>query len=124
MDKAIKKWSGRLAQELPTFAYVFADGSWRVILHHARLCLMLGDHYYSSCDADLKWKTDLSLIANTDPKTKQPKQKLDEHLVWVSDHAMRVAQSLSRLADEMEPAYDLKKLKRKAHKVLNGKIKQ
>ena len=112
--KQLKKWSGRLAQELPTFAYVFADGSWRVILHHARLCLMLGDHYYSSCDADLKWKTDLSLIANTDPKTKQPKQKLDEHLVWVSDHAMRVAQSLSRLADEMEPAYDLKKLKKKS----------
>ena len=112
--KQIKKWSGRLAQELPTLAQVFADGSWRVILHHARLCLMLGDHYYSSCDADVKWKTDLSLIANTDPKTKQPKQKLDEHLVWVSDHAMRVVQSLSRLADEMEPAYDLKKLKKKS----------
>lgn len=25
-----------------------ADGSWRVIAHYARLCLMLGDHNYSS----------------------------------------------------------------------------
>jgi CRISPR-associated endonuclease/helicase Cas3 len=64
----------------------------------------------------------LSLIANTDHKTKQPKQFLDEHLVNVSENAMRVAQSLSRLADEMEPAYDIQKLKRKVRKVLNGKI--
>lgn len=75
---------------------------------------MLGDHYYSSCNADKNWKTNLSLIANTDPKTKQAKQFLDEHLVRVSDNAMRVAQSLSRLADEMEPAYDIQKLKRKS----------
>lgn len=84
---------------------------------------MLGDHYYSSCEADKTWKTSLSLVANTDPKTKQAKQYLDEHLVRVSDNAMRVAQALSRLADEMESAYDIQKLKRKVHKVLNGKIK-
>jgi CRISPR-associated endonuclease/helicase Cas3 len=60
------------------------------------------------------WKTSLSLIANTDHKTKQPKQFLDEHLVNVSKNAMRVAQSLSRLADEMEPAYDIQKLKEKS----------
>lgn len=112
--KQLKKWSGRLVQELSSVEQIFNDGSWRVVLHHARLCLMLGDHYYSSCNADQFWKTSLSLIANTDPKTKQGKQKLDEHLVRVSDNAMRVAQSLSRLADEMEPAYDLKKLKKKS----------
>ncbi len=110
----IKKWSGRLLQELHHSEKIFADGSWRVIVHHARLCLMLGDHYYSSCNADQTWKTTLSLIANTDQKTKQPKQFLDEHLVHVSDNAMRVAQSLSRLADEMEPAYDILKLKKKS----------
>ena len=110
----IKKWSGRLLQELHHSEKIFADGSWRVIVHHARLCLMLGDHYYSSCNADQTWKTTLSLIANTDQETKQPKQFLDEHLVHVSDNAMRVAQSLSRLADEMEPAYDILKLKKKS----------
>ena len=112
--KQIKKWSARLLQESHTTEQIFADGSWRVILHHARLCLMLGDHYYSSCEADKTWKTSLSLRANTDPKTKQLKQFLDEHLVRVSDNAMRVAQSLSRLADEMEPAYEEKKKKKKS----------
>ena len=112
--KAIKKWSARLQQQSEHLPQIFADGSWRVILHHARLCLMLGDHYYSSCNADKDWKTDLTLIANTDPKTKQAKQYLDEHLVHVSDTAMRVVQSLSRLADEMEPAYDIQKLKKKS----------
>ncbi len=112
--KQIKKWSARLMHEKENMSQVLADGSWRVILHHARLCLMMGDHYYSSCEADKTWKTDLSLIANTDYETKQPKQFLDEHLVRVSDNAMRVAQSLSRLADEMEPAYDIQKLKKKS----------
>ncbi len=112
--KEIQKWSARLLQEQDNIAQVLADGSWRVVLHHARLCLMLGDHYYSSCDADPTWKTSLSLIANTHYKTKQPKQFLDEHLVNVSKNAMRVAQSLSRLADEMEPAYDIQKLKKKS----------
>ncbi|WP_168408262.1 type I-F CRISPR-associated helicase Cas3f [Acinetobacter indicus] len=112
--KEIQKWSRRLLQEQENIAQVLKDGSWRVVLHHARLCLMLGDHYYSSCDADKTWKTNLSLIANTDHKTKQPKQFLDEHLVHVSKNAMRVAQSLSRLADEMEPAYDIQKLKKKS----------
>ena len=112
--KEIQKWSARLLQEQDNIAQVLKDGSWRVVLHHARLCLMLGDHYYSSCDADLMWKTSLSLIANTDHKTKRPKQFLDEHLVNVSKNAMRIAQSLSRLADEMEPAYDIQKLKKKS----------
>jgi len=112
--RQIKKWSERLLLEKDNIAKVLADGSWRVVLHHARLCLMMGDHYYSSCDADKTWKTNLCLIANTDHQTKQPKQFLDEHLVRVSDNAMRVAQSLSRLADDMEPAYDLQKLKKKS----------
>ncbi|MEG0344396.1 MAG: HD domain-containing protein, partial [Acinetobacter sp.] len=112
--KQIKKWSGRLLQELSHTEQIFADGSWRVIVHHARLCLMLGDHYYSSCDADKTWKTKLTLIANTDQKTKQPKQFLDEHLVNVSKNALLVSQSLSRLAEDMEPAYDIQKLKKKS----------
>lgn len=112
--KEIQKWSVRLLQEQDNIAQVLNDGSWRVVLHHARLCLMLGDHYYSSCDADSTWKTSVELRANTDHKTKELKQFLDEHLVNVSKNAMRVAQSLSRLADEMEPAYDIQKLKKKS----------
>ena len=113
-NKQIKKWASRLLQEQTSALTTLENGSWRVILHHARLCLMLGDHYYSSCEADKNWKTTLKLIANTDPKTKQAKQYLDEHLVNVSQQALRVAQSLSRLSEEMEPAYDIRNLKRKS----------
>ena len=74
---------------------------------------MLGDHYYSSCNADANWKTSLQLIANTD-KSGAAKQKLDEHLVHVSQNALQVAQSLSRLAEEMQYAQDLQKLKKKS----------
>lgn len=112
-NKQIKKWATRLKQEQNNVHQVLQDGSWRVVLHHARLCLMMGDHYYSSCEADKNWKTNLNLIANTN-QAKQPKQFLDEHLVGVCHNAMRVAQSLSRLADEMEPAYDVRKLKNKS----------
>ncbi|GAA5014513.1 type I-F CRISPR-associated helicase Cas3f [Acinetobacter puyangensis] len=112
--KQTTKWANRLLQETDNAYQTLQDGSWRIVLHHARLCLMLGDHYYSSCDADLKWKTSLTLIANTDSKTRQPKQKLDEHLVRVSDNALKVSQSLSRLAEEMQSAYDLQKLKKKS----------
>ena len=56
------------------------NGGYRLLLHHARLCLMLGDHYYSSCGADKKEKWgEINLYANTDQKGL--KQKLDEHLV-------------------------------------------
>lgn len=112
--KQIAKWAQRLLNEVKNHQEVLHDGSWRVILHHARLSLMLGDHYYSSCEADEKWHNSCNLFANTDRETGQTKQKLDEHLVRVSDHAMRVTQSLSRFADEMEYAYDIKKLKKKS----------
>ncbi|MGQ0516900.1 hypothetical protein ACT453_41130, partial [Bacillus sp. D-CC] len=47
----VKKWSARLLQESQVSEQIFVDGCWRVILHHARLCLILGDHYYSSCES-------------------------------------------------------------------------
>lgn len=62
-------------------------------MHHARLCLMLGDHYYSSLDRDEEWATTKPplLFANTcyfvDTEAKKTelklKQYLDEHLVGV-----------------------------------------
>lgn len=112
-NKQVKKWAARLLQESKSALTCLEDGSWRVILHHARLSLMLGDHYYSSCDKSPSWKSSISLIANTD-KTGQPKQLLDEHLVNVSRHSLQVVQSLSRLSEEMEYAYDITNLKKKS----------
>jgi CRISPR-associated endonuclease/helicase Cas3 len=111
--KQLKKWSAKLLPLEPQIQQLLDNGAYRLVLHHARLCLMLGDHYYSSCDADKKWKTPVSLIANTD-NHRQPKQKLDEHLVNVCGHALRISQNLSRFTTDMDKAYDIKSLKQKS----------
>lgn len=109
----VQKWAKRLFQEKHTALLLLENGAYRLVLHHARLSLMLGDHYYSSCEASTTWKTDLDLYANTDSERK-PKQRLDEHLVNVSQQALCVSQSLSRFRSDMSPAYDIKSLKKKS----------
>ncbi len=111
--KQLQKWSGKLLQEQDQIKNLLDNGAYRLLLHHARLCLMLGDHYYSSCSADQNWKTALNLIANTDNQ-KKPKQKLDEHLVRVSGYALNISQTLSHFSAEMNLAYDIKGLKQKS----------
>ncbi|OAI14422.1 type I-F CRISPR-associated helicase Cas3 [Methylomonas koyamae] len=111
--KPLQKWCTRLIQAQPQIQELLDNGAYRLVLHHARLCLMLGDHYYSSLDADSKWQTTVDLNANTD-KDRKPKQKLDEHLVGVCTQALRISQNLSRFSTEMEPARDIKKLKQKS----------
>ena len=44
----VKKWAKRLLDCTPQVKLAMLDGSYRVVLHHSRLCLMLGDHFYSS----------------------------------------------------------------------------
>jgi CRISPR-associated endonuclease/helicase Cas3 len=113
--KQLKKWSAKLLQSQQQIQQLIDNGAYRLVLHHARLCLMLGDHYYSSCDADKTWKSGLSLFANTD-KNRALKQKLDEHLVHVSSNALRISQTLSRFTTDMDAAYDIKNLKQKSPK--------
>jgi CRISPR-associated endonuclease/helicase Cas3 len=86
------------------------DGSWRLILHYARLSLMLGDHNYSSKEKDKKWSSAYNLIANTHKK--EPNQKLDEHLVGVAQTASRTAALLPMFETEPKPVYDTKTLKK------------
>lgn len=114
---SLKKWSSRLLEQQVLAQEILANGAWRVVLHHARLSLMLGDHFYSSCDKDTKWKTSIALYANTTRDTAKnlaPKQKLDEHLVRVGDYGLKVSQSLSRFSHDMESAHDVIKLKQKS----------
>ena len=112
--KQIKKWSAKLLQAQPQIQQLLENGAYRLLLHHARLCLMLGDHYYSSCAADPNWSSTITLYANTDKQGL--KQKLDEHLVQVSKHALEISQTLSRFTVEMDTAYDIKSLKQKSPK--------
>ncbi|ASF48260.1 type I-F CRISPR-associated helicase Cas3f [Methylovulum psychrotolerans] len=112
--KQIKKWSAKLLHTQPQLQELMENGAYRVLLHHARLCLMLGDHYYSSCDAAKDWNSPLTLYANTDKHNL--KQKLDEHLVYVSGYALRVSQTLANFTTEMDRVYDIKHLKQKSPK--------
>ena len=114
---ALKKWAGRLQACQPQVQQVLADGSYRLVLHHARLCLMLGDHNYSSQDAAKNWPDTTGLFANTDRESKALKQKLDDHLVGVAQQAVRNVWLLPAFeTDETEPfvAQDIASLKKRS----------
>lgn len=83
----------------------------RLILSFARLGLMVGDHHYSSQDANKDWKTDLALIANTD-KQGEPKQKLDEHLVGVMESALKATHLLPYLETGLPQVSELRALRK------------
>jgi len=114
--KELKKWSNRMLGSLDLLENSMKDGSYRVVLHHSRLALMLGDHYYSSRDADVLWKETTGLFANTDAKTKALKQKLDEHLCGVMKSALKTVYLLP--AFEKEPPFveDNRVLKKRSPK--------
>ena len=118
--KYAKRNARQLLDCLPLLDKSIENGSWRLVLHHARLALMLGDHYYSSLDADSKNRLnihDLNIYANTDRSTKGLKQTLDEHLVGVAKQAVRNAHLLPAFEgrhDELQRAFDTTALKRKS----------
>ncbi len=110
--KELKRWSKKLQECMPLIESSVQDGSFRLVLHHSRLCLMLGDHYYSSQNADDKWKDTIGLFANTDRNTQEYKQKLDEHLVGVAKNALKTAQLLPLFEKELPLATDIKGLRK------------
>lgn len=113
--RQLKKWSKRLLDHQQTAEKIIEDGSYRVVISHARLCLMLGDHLFSSeKEKNLKWQGALDLHPNTyiDPQTQQRsfKQKLDEHLVGVAQKALDAAHLLPAFEQELPSAGNLKRL--------------
>ena len=64
-------------------------------MHMARMALMLADHYYSSQPSTPKYgDARYEVYANTDRKTGQLKQRLDEHLVGVYKHSLWIMRTL------------------------------
>ena len=110
--KQVKRWSNSLLDCLPLIESAVQDGSYRLVLHHARLCLMLGDHFYSSQDAMKGWQDSTGLFANTDRKTGEFKQKLDEHLVGVAKNALKTAHLLPAFEKEPPLATDIQVLRK------------
>lgn len=121
--KQLKKWAQRLQDCLPMIEQSMIDGSYRLILHHARLCLMLGDYCYSSKEADKNWQNTTGLFANTDRKTKSFKQKLDEHLVGVAKKALHTAHLLPKFENEPPAAQGILALKKPSPLAFNWQNK-
>lgn len=93
-----------LLKRLPHYAEPPLDNGY--VMHLARLCLMLADHYYSSLHdpAHNDWvRGDVSypLFANTQRKTAEPSQKLDAHLLGVARFAKENARHLATLNDQL-----------------------
>ena len=110
--KDATRWAKKAQELLPRVPE--AESSERLLLTLARLSLMLGDHNYSSAEADKDWKTRLELNANTDRKTGLPKQKLDEHLVKVADAALEITHFLPRFETELPKVDELRALRKPA----------
>lgn len=97
--KEVKRWAGKLASLNDNMDSLIQSNAMRLVLHHARLCLMLGDHHFSSLPKNDKWQSSVELFANTDRTTRDLKQKLDEHLVGVKKYALEVVNLLPLVYD-------------------------
>ncbi len=113
--RPLKRWATKLREQTPLFEKIMHDGSQRLLLHHARLCLMLGDHYYSSLTLEEsgQWHSTTTMIANTQ-KDGSPKQALDQHLVGVYQQAKRNAQKLPQLENALPVTDNIGPLKKKS----------
>jgi CRISPR-associated endonuclease/helicase Cas3 len=112
----VKRWATKLLAQQYLLEEAVIDGSYRAVLHHSRLCLMLGDHNYSSQDKDPHFKDTTGLYANSHPKTKELKQKLDEHLCGVYESATAVVHHLPIFEHESPFVQKNKILKRASPK--------
>ncbi|MFC3909320.1 type I-F CRISPR-associated helicase Cas3f [Legionella dresdenensis] len=115
--KEIKRWAKKLIEQKSLIDQIIEKGCYRPILHHARLCLMLGDHYFSSLSLQDSgvWQSPVELIANTQ-KDGLPKQMLDQHLVGVCHQTKRNAIKLPQLEQGLPITDNTALLKKKSPK--------
>ena len=92
-QQEVKKYAIKLKNSLSQIEQLIHSPVFRPIMTYSRLCLMLGDHYYSSLPKDSNWHSSVKLFANTDHHNKL-KQQLDEHLHGVAKQAKRNARKL------------------------------
>lgn len=115
-QKQIKRWGRKVLQNQEKLLQLFENKpALRHVLYDARLCLMIGDYYYSSLPAAEKNQEKASsktLWANTDHG--QLKQTLEDHINGVTSQAVKIAQQLPRFTKEMETVHDVPALRRKS----------
>lgn len=116
--KHAAKWAKRLLEQTEILSTA-SPALQREVLSHARLALMLGDHNYSSKEADPAWQSSLNLFANTDQKTREFKQRLDEHLCGVAGDGLRIAHWLPYFSSSLPQAEGLHRLSRRSPKAFS-----
>lgn len=93
-QKEIKSTAISLKSKASQIEEIFHSTALRPTLSYARMCLMLGDHYYSSLTREEaeqekgEWHSSVKLYANTGFGNVL-KQQLDEHLVRVAKQARK-----------------------------------
>lgn len=110
--KGVTRWARKAKTHKPLRDLAQQPISDPFLMHLARLCLMLGDHNYSSLKANdparLQGDTSLAvpLYANTD-SDHQPKQTLDEHLLGVAKFTNKIARDLPALVNKLADQFSL-----------------
>lgn len=104
---SVKRWARKALQD-PTLQALSAKNQPvdnAILLYLSRLCLMVGDHNYSSLkDNDARrvaTQSTLTLLANTDRNTRKPKQYLDEHLLGVASFTAHFARHLPIISEQL-----------------------
>ncbi|MGI5309147.1 type I-F CRISPR-associated helicase Cas3f [Rheinheimera sp. WS51] len=105
-QSGIKRWATKALantalMQLSDMQQVIANP---LLLHLSRLSLMLGDHNYSSLEKDDRRRIKITnkftgLAANTDRKTGEVKQPLDEHLLGVAKFTAVFARQIPVIAE-------------------------
>ena len=110
--KEVKKWAGKALKQQHLLEDM-EEGQQRLVLLHSRLCLMLGDHGYSSLPNDKTRQSNVNLYANTEGN--KLKQRLDEHLVGVHQYALLASNELPKFETDMPWARDIRVLQKKSY---------
>lgn len=111
-QKVLSRWARKARDHVPLRELAKQTISDPLLMHLARLSLMLADHNYSSLaendTAREKGDKNLAdkLAANTN-KEHKPKQALDEHLIGVGKFAKTVARELPRLSERLHESCGL-----------------
>ena len=120
--KYANKILARLSSNSNTNALVNVSNPY--LMHVGRMCLMLGDHHYSSLTRvdDPKRvviNKPTALHANTkeDGLVRIPNQTLDEHLVGVAKETTKIVAGLSRLCSSLPSLSNVKELRKKGKNV-------
>lgn len=98
----LRRYARKVLQCSHLINQAFGTHAYKVLLKNARLSLMLGDYFYSSQRASNKQFASEN-YANTD-NDGNLKQRLDEHLYFVTKHATCVAYAIDDILDNRNPS--------------------